>query len=538
MNPMHLHDKLNWDKALELPMMKQLRESMPDNVREIFDDFVDDPMSLGIAMKNDIYAFGYIHESKTYFGMTMALHSRSSFEDLLSKTGVMIAVKEEDEYKYFDGGNAFVGWTSGLVLVVGSQDLSEGTDLKAEFERLLALSDEEQLQNTDADFEEYIKTSHDFSLWACSNPFAEIVSYEMQKQTGGVFALTEDDIKDNRIHMYMDFEKGEINMVQEFLPNEKLKSKNFPEKMLKKAIDKKLLDMIPGDNLIGGMGWAVNIQGMMELITGAMPPQFSAMLVEAPKQVGLTQKELLELVGGDAFVGFYGFFEVRKANDKSMISGMDDFFKDEMGEEEEFNEFFEEMEKLEGEIEESEPDTITISVPNIIIAFTVKEDLMKKLLTEATKKIEENPMVSQMTGITMIDSSYYKFRGKFDMVMAFTNGVGFVSSNEDFIKKVADGNYKPGKKIQGDFSEMLSNYPFSGFMNLQTDKLPENTTGLMADAMGGEMQFGMFKNFMGLFKDARFFVKDYKAEMKITLTEDDEYALYKILERIDAVISQ
>ena len=58
------------------------------------------------------------------------------------------------------------------------------------------------------------------------------------------------------------------------------------------------------------------------------------------------------------------------------------------------------------------------------------------------------------------------------------------------------------------------------------------------DAMGGEMQFGMFKNFMGLFKDARFFVKDYKAEMKITLTEDDEYALYKILERIDAVISQ
>ncbi|MBN2683562.1 MAG: DUF4836 family protein [Bacteroidales bacterium] len=530
MNPMDLHDKLNWDEFVKLEMMEAMRKGMPDEFRTVYDKFVDDPMSLGIALKNDIYFFAYKKGSKDLLGLSMSIHKRSSFEELLETFGFTSSIKEGDGYKYiYPDAQGFVGWDKSTLLLVMSPNGADDGEMEEEYKRLSSLDEKEQLKNSNANFSAWLEMEKDIKMWGNSTPWAEYLAYTLNLESKGMMSYSEEEMKDNYMYWSFNFEKGQIVMEMEMVPNKINAEKQQVDKVLRK-VDGKIFELIPGKDLMAAGAMGLNINAMIEVITASLPPGFDQILAQAPKEIGMSHKDLMEVIKGDFILGFYGVSPVEKQRKVGGTEDFDDFF-----DEEEMEEFAKEMESLQEQIDSSETETyIDYNNPNLVIAFTVNQATMKKLIDIGIEKMPEDVKASGDVGIEFIDEKYYKIASLLNVYMGFKDDVGYITTNEEYIKEVVNGTFKQEKPIETEVKEILESGFAAGYLNLEMKEYPETFIQMLSDNIG-EYEVVYIQEATDILKDAMIVANGYKATWTMRLTKNENYAIYEIVKKINDI---
>ena len=291
-----LMEKADFEAVKEMPFYQDMvEEARRDN--PVWAEVLADPYTSGVDLDQKIYIANIMDEknmNNTLTTIALPLADDAAFSNLLAKANV----EEEKNIEGFSyhplDRNSALAWDGKMVILVNSSGTSR---VEKGFRQILETTPGNSIAQ-DKDLLKILGKNHDINSWFSTNPFAANKDFTFYTS---FLKLEADDLKDNYIHSYIDFEKGEINGSSDFRLSPKLGEEI--DLFMKDELDTKVDKLIPGDELVYVTSMALNFEGINTFISRSnMAKNFVNFSLN---EYGLDLDQLAETFEGDLTIAAY-----------------------------------------------------------------------------------------------------------------------------------------------------------------------------------------------------------------------------------------
>lgn len=248
--------------------------------------------------------------SPVVVGGVISLLSGDKFKAWIKKVSDGEAeFKKGKGYEYFVEDEVCVAWNQGVLAFAVADGMQE-KDLLKQVETIFAAAGGKNL-TSDRFFKSFVARPADLGVWLDFDYFTKAIAQSSMSDKDLLAALEE--LKGTYMGMRLNFLTGQVTLDMEtFTVN---KDMMMGKDYFRKA-DKKLLEQIPGKNLIGLFATAVNMEKYKVTIQKSLDRMKNMdELDEVLKEMGLTTKDLLEAFKGDFVVSVGGLDVKNKSVD-------------------------------------------------------------------------------------------------------------------------------------------------------------------------------------------------------------------------------
>lgn len=301
MNMQKILDKMDYESVKDMEFFQEMKEGLKEDRPEMV-YLLEDPTESGVDLSQNIYMFSdETEDNETFMATVMPLKSSQQFKQMLQVAGDNGEVSIDDKGSYSvatTNSDAVVVWDAKTAIVGNSSSNKETLTNK-----LVELLTNKPKQNIAANdkFKDAFNTDHDFFSFSDFEMANMFIDDEAEAVLEGL-DLTKEDVQDNHMVYYGDFNDGKAEMTQELVLNPKIEE--LMGAVMKKQVKTDFSDFIPSEDLIGVSSMALNLEGINTLVNEQIG---GAQMVDISLKTmaGLTRDELMKTFDGDAFIAGY-----------------------------------------------------------------------------------------------------------------------------------------------------------------------------------------------------------------------------------------
>ncbi len=305
-----LMKKADYDEFVKTPMFQDMLKEIDGENAEYARNILQDPQSAGIATKGKMCMYiNMVTEEDISVNFLFPISKLKDFETFVEKA----AEKEDSPFKNVQEGEGFkyiedekndskisLGWDKKMVCMSVSKTQNTTENLKVVFD-----TKRKESIMTNKKFKAEKSEGHDFMLWVNSTPIMEAMlkNDRFKKEVEGrlfFVDLKAEDLKENVLTWYYNFEKGEMNSGIAYNMNEKIVERFGI--VFKEKIKTNFQSYFPIANLINFTVLGLDTKGILKVMNDRNVTGFADMQLA---KAGLSSEELLMGLNGDIAIGTY-----------------------------------------------------------------------------------------------------------------------------------------------------------------------------------------------------------------------------------------
>ena len=302
---------------------KSFRREVPKKIRNIMDDFIEDPSISGINFMSDIFMF-YIDEGEDekYGCMSFGIRSEKKFsefiEDILDEIEVEYDIEEEDNYKYALSDDDKFAWAwdkeKSFILVPGEMlDIDRYGDsadnLEDTVEMLMELEKDERITQNKK-FNKFYDNKKDMNFWISSNLLIDYVpNMDM------IDKFVPYDLQDIGMSYGLDFEDEKVTFSTQVYPNEDMEELIDNTKIYDNSFNKDLLKYFPKKSYAAA-SLSLNPMGFYELtedfdLDELSGGEFENIEEQIEEAIDIKLEDLIKTIGGSGMFSISGLDKIK-----------------------------------------------------------------------------------------------------------------------------------------------------------------------------------------------------------------------------------
>lgn len=490
----------NFSKTKIYRQMKENTLSDDPEKSKKMQKYADDPFAAGVNFLEDMHFF--IHRKPgeetsrkdTYFCLSMELSDPDKFALFLADMVGSEAIEAKEGYQLAKlESDLMLGWTNDAVILMSADRHRSADGIPEQLGKLLTQPIEQSVMGN-ANFVDFLAQGHDIGAWISTTGFKEEFEESLEHSDED---LTAEQLADNYMHAYLDFEEGSIKLVMEGFLN-----KALPDHYRNhngRVPDEALVDFVPGGDqtyVLTSLGW--DLKASEKLLRDRMGERGENTL----KEFGFSYDDLFHSLTGDMVFAIPGFEEVDITNKK---------YNYETGE-------------LESRVSKQ-------FMPQMVgVLGTQNGELTEKLIKaiQTDDRLNSSVAVSQEGGI-------YRLEGSGPVVYLVQQDAGLIITNSSSLAAAADkGGFTGSDGLSDNLKSSSSSQNFFGYVNLNYDNNLESAIqkmlgGLAAGMVAGNKHLLIYD---GLYLKAN--ETTFEAELKFHEKKDN--SLVVVIDMIDQTI--
>ncbi|MCF8226495.1 MAG: DUF4836 family protein [Bacteroidales bacterium] len=299
-----VHPEMIFEKG-QISSMDNLIKRM-DN--DILASVIKDPASSGIQLSEYLFMFIYFIDDEPLIGTTAVLKDPSKFHNMMEKL-----LEDEDvqiiNHKGYsmitpDKDDAAMAWNEKQVMFLTSPDLEMSDDEWQE--ELIALFEleKENAVTSIVDFNDFSGKMKDMNVWMTGD--------QLQKVLEEYDARDEIDINlpvqlyNNYMQVFVDFSDGAMYVNSETHLSDDVTKAASTLLVAKEELNRELISMTPGNNLLMALAFSVNIDNLVRMIKGFSPPELDDVSDQIEQATGIPGEDILDALNGDFILAVNG----------------------------------------------------------------------------------------------------------------------------------------------------------------------------------------------------------------------------------------
>jgi transcriptional regulator with PAS, ATPase and Fis domain len=172
---------------------------------------------------------------------------------------------------------------------------------------------------------------------------------------------------------------------------------------------------------------------------------------------------------------------------------------------------------------ENEYSSFEENMPVVVAATRMTNE---RLFNKFLKAAEDKTVIIEKEG-------YYKVNNQgLPAYMVLNDADLVVSNKEDIIREISEKGSLSENVTQADYSDILTKNPICFYLNLDSRTYSNEMQKFIEDEMDGSIEMGL-KTFGDKLKSLSFSASLEEWELRMELTEEDEYSLYTLLSQVD-----
>ncbi len=299
LHPMQIHQK---GRINSLQGLKKMAKD------ELWSMVLEDPTSTGLMMNEYSFLFVSIEDENPLIGMVSGLKNEDKFIELLKQIREGI----EDDFQAKKGytmvqpdEEGVVAWNDKQVILLLSPDRS---DLEESFwtTRLSAMFNpvKEKSITSLVDFKDFMGKMKDLNFWVASDQLSDLI--EKLKTEEEMEINFPFDLYNNYIQIYCDFADGALYVDSETHFSEEVEKNIESFLVMKPELNKEMLKMAPGGNLLLGMAISMDLDKLSDMIKRIAPPELDETGDKLEALTGVATNELIDALTGDLTLAVNG----------------------------------------------------------------------------------------------------------------------------------------------------------------------------------------------------------------------------------------
>jgi hypothetical protein len=439
-------------------MDKDFWENMDNKeAKEVWENILKD--NLDFQTKISLFGKPADKDKKqNYWALAFKVKDAAKFEESLSKLKGedkdKPKIKSESGFKYAQSKHSLLGWKDKQVLLIVADELEE-KELVEKYKSIINTSSSASLMSKNADFKAIENQGKDISFWwdgklhnSLGNMSDVSKSSKTMEEILGAYTYSTASLS---------FDKGEMSLETSFHLDESKSSKY--EKVLRTAIEDKVIKGIPLTNPVAMLGLAMDMRTVFDLVKDEKEIK---QMDEQMKKQGLSAQDIFEMFEGDFLIA------VQDLNIPEMLKGK--------------------------------------YVPELVASIGIKN---KKTYDKIFAQIE-------VFGLLQKKGNYYEIKSKPSYYMSEKNGVVYFAMTEQVMKNIVSGK----NKMNADRQKIVQGNSLVVYMNIRDiyKQLPAEIKNEMFADPNNKYVIEQFESF---YVDVAP-VKDHHAKTKVVLSFTDK----------------
>jgi hypothetical protein len=490
-----------------LKMAKEEMQNQDEAIRKIFESFMEDPLSLGVDLSQELYSFYYSpDEDPGYLGVTGAITDRSALKENLKKmleaAGVPgeVEPKKKEGRSYLKMGGTILIWDDSRLLFLSPNDRkgSQKEGVEKEAVRLMDAKGKETLVESNEDFQTFMERKKDISNWISVSDLPASV----QKELDRVPMEGDSMVKGTTFHSYLAFKPDAVEFTH-FTNNPKWEEKDAFQKVLKEGVDKKLLSFLPKETYMGA-AVAFDPDAAYKMAQDAGEEDLQEMKKGLEKEQNIDMDKLVSSLSGDILLTVNGFGTYERT--------YRDFVQKDDGKGGGFGSM-KAVEKTEEQI-----------FPKTSLLVKTRTDYIHKQIEEKLLAHDSVEKVGDYYRIGMVD---------FPLYLGWKDDKTVFGSHEGVVQKLYDGGYASSSMADTEMGSLFAGAGSSASLILDLDRYPDKVRDYLKEGMIGPSKKAFESSVKILERvDAQSFEENgFKVTLK--LKEADGNSLNTLLKQLD-----
>jgi hypothetical protein len=255
---------------------------------------LETPSQSGIDLNKNIYlATEPSREYGKFSLVTMSIADVAAFEALLADIELSGTPVSQNYQFAFPSSTSALAWNDEAA-IIGFAD--KPGDLRSKLEACIAAEGEKTIAN-DKHLRKSLNKDYDIINWLSSD---FLLNSEIAEASSTLLNYKEEDLKNNRIVHYLNFEKGKVES-EAFLDFQG-QIKNDLSMLFKDAVSTDFTALAPKGEPAFVLSTAFDVQGLNQLLIEKYSKGFAESYI---KRRGISSKDLLNVLDGDIFLAAY-----------------------------------------------------------------------------------------------------------------------------------------------------------------------------------------------------------------------------------------
>ena len=294
--------------AKSLKMYSQAIEffnSTNQNTGILLESLVTEPKKTGIDIFSDLFVYSVIQNEKVYMCVSVKLDNKENFQNLMEGIlGDEFDLQEQDAFTYYTNeSNTWIAFNDKNAVFISSGQAKSDEALEL-IQRIFTQSKDESIAES-KEFIEFYKQKKDVSIWISSTHIIEGMSNEtkkaIEKNLESFQGLSINDILNNYIHLFLNFEEDDITLDFNLQANDAFKTFLDKTDFTKDKLSEEVLSFLPQTSYFL-MSYAFESDKLVQYLQSL--PDFKQLDDEIQNQ-GVSLKEFISALNGDIVLSVF-----------------------------------------------------------------------------------------------------------------------------------------------------------------------------------------------------------------------------------------
>ena len=258
-----------------------------DETKKMMEGLLEKPQSFGIDMKK-AYLFGYEGRRDVAVAVVFKMDNVKRFEDRvqeLTGSNDQLSVEDKGAYKIVETYGFAVAWNKDLLIAGTESD---------KFDQLMNQPKGNSIVSN-SDFVNFHSGSYDAGLWMSYGKIFDKAMSHSGMQKSPVLS----DMKKMNMHVYLNFNQGEVTLSGEMTPKSEVKDFFSKYPVMKSDFDKNILRAFPDQSYLT-IKQSIDLQSYLKMLKD-MDSTFDQIMKDPDART------LINGLGGDFLLSVYGF---------------------------------------------------------------------------------------------------------------------------------------------------------------------------------------------------------------------------------------
>ncbi|HOS84592.1 MAG TPA: DUF4836 family protein [Bacteroidales bacterium] len=279
--------------------------STDENTAVLLESLVNDPQKSGIDVFSDLFVFSVLQNEKLFACVSVKLDSKENFQNLMEGfLGDEYDLQEQEGVTYYTNEtNSWIAFNNQTALFISSIQAKpeEGIEF---IQRVFTQTKSESIVES-KEFTQFYERKKDVSFWISSTHIIEGLTAEtksmLEKNLESFQGLTLDDVLNNYIHIFLNFEDDAITLDFNLEANDAFKA--FLEKtdFSKDKIAEEIFAYFPQTSYFL-LTYAFDSDKLISYLQGL--PDYKQIEADL-KQQGISVTEFISALNGDVMLSIY-----------------------------------------------------------------------------------------------------------------------------------------------------------------------------------------------------------------------------------------
>ncbi|HDR68411.1 MAG TPA: DUF4836 family protein [Bacteroidaceae bacterium] len=295
-HPMQIH------KKGQLNTLENLKSKIK---KEVLKQLIEDPLSSGLNLNEHAFVFVTLREESPEIGVVAGMSNVKKFESMLNSIdeGIEDNIVRKDKFKMVSPDHeSVISWNDDQVIMLISPDKEKDDGIWSETLEVLYKLPKEQSITSMVDFNNFTKGMKDLNAWVSSDQLRDVLkNLDTDKHINLPVAFY-----NNYAHLFCEFNNGAVNVSGKTNFSEEVK-KNVDEYLImKKSLNKDMLKLTPGDNLLMAVSASMDLEKLQKVIKDVAPLDSIGIGDKVEQMTGIPANELLQALTGDFTLAING----------------------------------------------------------------------------------------------------------------------------------------------------------------------------------------------------------------------------------------